>query len=160
MVVMKDSFDSGLRMLSEMARRPAFAQAEIERQQQQTVSGLSVSLEDPDYVADAFSAMTTDRPYRKALGWDIAISEIRKGIGTQFDPEMARAFLAAVSKRRPPGKSSPLQLVTDDGYGPSISVPRELPKLASPLKRSLVDQSICSSMMVFRPRVNSTSMPR
>jgi zinc protease len=53
MVVMKDSFEAGLHMLSDMARRPAFSQAEIERQRQQTVSGLRVSLEDPDYVADA-----------------------------------------------------------------------------------------------------------
>ena len=53
MVVMKDSFLTGLRMLSDMARRPAFAQAEIDRQRQQTVSALQVSLEDPDYIADA-----------------------------------------------------------------------------------------------------------
>ena len=53
MVVMKDSFLTGLRMLSDMARRPAFSQAEIERQRQQTVSALQVSLEDPDYIADA-----------------------------------------------------------------------------------------------------------
>ncbi len=53
MVVMKDSFEVGLRMLSDMARRPAFAQQEIDRQRQQILSGLSVSLEDPDYVANA-----------------------------------------------------------------------------------------------------------
>ena len=53
MVVMKDSFDAGMRMLSDMARRPAFAPAEIDRQRQQVLSGLKVSLEDPDYVADA-----------------------------------------------------------------------------------------------------------
>src|SRR5256885_16115857 len=53
MVVMKDSFERGLRMLSDMARHPAFAPAEIERQRQQTLSSLQVSLEDPDYVADA-----------------------------------------------------------------------------------------------------------
>jgi zinc protease len=53
MVVMKDSFETGLHMLSDMARRPAFSQAEIERQRQQTLSGLRVSLVDPDYVADA-----------------------------------------------------------------------------------------------------------
>ena len=51
-------------------------------------------------VADAFSAMTTDRPYRRGLSWDIAISEIRKGVGTQFDPEMAKAFLATAAKGR------------------------------------------------------------
>ena len=53
MVVMKDSFDVGLRMLSDIARRPAFAPPEIERQRQQILSSLQVSFEDPEYVADA-----------------------------------------------------------------------------------------------------------
>ena len=53
MIVMKDSFDVGLRMLSDIARRPAFAPPEIERQRQQILSSLQVSLEDPEYVADA-----------------------------------------------------------------------------------------------------------
>ena len=53
MVVMKDSFDAGMRMLSDMARHPAFDLAEMDRQRQQVLSGLKVSLEDPDYVADA-----------------------------------------------------------------------------------------------------------
>ena len=39
MVVMKDSFDAGMRMLSEMTRQPGFAAAEIERQRQQMLSG-------------------------------------------------------------------------------------------------------------------------
>jgi HD-GYP domain-containing protein (c-di-GMP phosphodiesterase class II) len=45
--------------------------------------------------------MTTDRPYRKGLDLDTALEEIRANIGTQFDPEMANAFLLAVEKRRP-----------------------------------------------------------
>jgi zinc protease len=53
LVVMKDSFESGLQMLSDMVRHPAFAPAEIERQRQQILSNLTVSLEDPEYVADA-----------------------------------------------------------------------------------------------------------
>ena len=53
MVVMKDSFEAGLRMLSDMARHPAFSPAEIDRQRQQMLSGLQVSFEDPDYVANA-----------------------------------------------------------------------------------------------------------
>jgi zinc protease len=52
-VVMKDSFDVGLRMLSDIVRRPAFAPQEIERQRQQILSSLQVSLEDPGYIADA-----------------------------------------------------------------------------------------------------------
>jgi len=53
MVVMKDSFEVGMRMLSDMARYPAFAPAEVERQRQQMVSGLKVSAEDPSYIANA-----------------------------------------------------------------------------------------------------------
>jgi zinc protease len=53
MVVMKDSFESGMRMLSDMARHPAFAQTELDRQKQQTLSGLQVSLQDPEYVANS-----------------------------------------------------------------------------------------------------------
>jgi zinc protease len=53
MVVMKDSFEKGMRMLSELAREPAFASAEIERQRQQMLSGLQVSLEDPEYIANS-----------------------------------------------------------------------------------------------------------
>jgi zinc protease len=53
MIVMKDSFETGLGMLSDMARHPAFAPQEIDRQRQQILSGLRVSLEDPDYVANA-----------------------------------------------------------------------------------------------------------
>ncbi|MDD5440456.1 MAG: HD domain-containing protein [Candidatus Omnitrophica bacterium] len=44
-------------------------------------------------VADAFDAMTTDRPYRSKMTFTKAIREIEEHSGTQFDPEIARAFL-------------------------------------------------------------------
>jgi putative nucleotidyltransferase with HDIG domain len=44
-------------------------------------------------VCDAFDALTTDRPYRKALSADQAIAEIKEGAGTQFDPQVVKAFL-------------------------------------------------------------------
>jgi HD-GYP domain-containing protein (c-di-GMP phosphodiesterase class II) len=44
-------------------------------------------------VADAFDAMTNDRPYRKALTFQVALSEILTGAGTQFDPELVDAFI-------------------------------------------------------------------
>ena len=50
---MKDSFETGMRMLSDIARHPGFAEAEIDRQRQQMLSGLRVSLEDPEYVANS-----------------------------------------------------------------------------------------------------------
>jgi HD-GYP domain-containing protein (c-di-GMP phosphodiesterase class II) len=44
-------------------------------------------------VADAFDAMTTDRPYRKAMPFPRALAELRKEAGKQFDPKVVRAFL-------------------------------------------------------------------
>ena len=44
-------------------------------------------------VADAYSAMTTDRTYRKAMTEDEALEELRAGAGTQFDPELAGLFI-------------------------------------------------------------------
>lgn len=44
-------------------------------------------------VADAFDAMTSDRPYRPAMPFEKAFAEIRDKSGSQFDPEMAKAFL-------------------------------------------------------------------
>jgi hypothetical protein len=45
-------------------------------------------------VADAYDAMTTDRPYRPALGRDEALGQIEAGSGTQFHPSVAKAFVA------------------------------------------------------------------
>jgi HD-GYP domain-containing protein (c-di-GMP phosphodiesterase class II) len=50
-------------------------------------------------VADAFDAMTSDRVYRAALSVDEAIAELRKGRGTQFDPQIVDLFETAVANR-------------------------------------------------------------
>lgn len=44
-------------------------------------------------VIDAFDAITSDRPYRKALPRSVAVDELQKGAGTQFDPKVVAAFL-------------------------------------------------------------------
>ena len=44
-------------------------------------------------VADAYSAMMSDRPYRKALGKAAIIAELKQMAGSQFDPEIVNAFL-------------------------------------------------------------------
>src|SRR5205807_5722836 len=43
-------------------------------------------------VADAFDAMTSDRPYRGAISHDQALEELRRNAGRQFDPRCIEAF--------------------------------------------------------------------
>lgn len=44
-------------------------------------------------IADAFEAMTSDRPYRKALSFATAVDELKRGAGTQFDELLVDEFL-------------------------------------------------------------------
>jgi HD-GYP domain-containing protein (c-di-GMP phosphodiesterase class II) len=46
-------------------------------------------------VADSFDAMTSNRPYRSALPTEQAVEEVDRCAGTQFDPDVAVAFLEA-----------------------------------------------------------------
>ncbi len=59
-------------------------------------------------VADAFDAMTTDRPYRAGLGADAAVAELQRGEGTQFDRRCVAAFIALVVRGEivPPPRAS------------------------------------------------------
>jgi hypothetical protein len=49
-------------------------------------------------VADAFDSMTSTRSYREARGIDEAVGELRRGSGTQFDPALVDAFVAALRR--------------------------------------------------------------
>jgi HD-GYP domain-containing protein (c-di-GMP phosphodiesterase class II) len=46
-------------------------------------------------VADAFDAMTSDRPYRRALSEPRAVAELERCSGTQFDPGVVAVFIEA-----------------------------------------------------------------
>ena len=45
-------------------------------------------------MADAFDAMSCDRPYRRALPRDLVLGELRRLAGVQFDPIVAKEFVA------------------------------------------------------------------
>jgi HD-GYP domain-containing protein (c-di-GMP phosphodiesterase class II) len=47
---------------------------------------------------DAYSAMTSDRSYRRALSREAALSELRENTGTQFDPAVVEALIAVVDE--------------------------------------------------------------
>lgn len=55
-------------------------------------------------IADAFSAMTSDRPYRGRLSLEDACAELEACAGTQFDPEIVRIFVEEVRKDPPTGE--------------------------------------------------------
>jgi hypothetical protein len=65
-------------------------------------------------LADAWDAMTTDRPYRVALSVDEAAAEVRRCRGTQFSPTIVDAFFAAFRRQpalfepdTPPARDTP-----------------------------------------------------
>lgn len=69
-------------------------------------------------VADAFDSMTSNRPYRKALDPELAIAEVERCKGTQFDPAVADALVACYRE----GKITPIVQESLKG-GRSISCP-------------------------------------
>jgi putative nucleotidyltransferase with HDIG domain len=52
-------------------------------------------------VVDAFGAMTTDRPYRKAMSVEEAVAELERHAGDQFDPRVVEAFLRLLQRDGP-----------------------------------------------------------
>jgi diguanylate cyclase (GGDEF)-like protein len=73
-------------------------------------------------VADSFSAMTADRPYRRRMTLDDACAELERCAGSQFDPQVVEAFVAEVRKRPPSGGEHPLEAALGD---PSIAASRK-----------------------------------
>ncbi len=49
-------------------------------------------------IADSFDAMTSDRPYRKGMSKEKALSEIQKGAGTQYDSSLATNFVSMMQR--------------------------------------------------------------
>ncbi len=49
------------------------------------------------HVADSYDAMSSDRPYRRALGREEVIRELKDNSGTQFDPQVVEVFLGVIA---------------------------------------------------------------
>ncbi|MHB1043382.1 MAG: PAS domain S-box protein [Eubacteriales bacterium] len=60
-------------------------------------------------IVDAYDAMTSDRPYRKAMSQEKAMAELRRCSGTQFEPKLVQLFLQVLrSARKSSGNVIPL----------------------------------------------------
>lgn len=68
-------------------------------------------------VADAYDALTSDRPYKKALGRDEAMAELRRCAGTQFDPVLVEVLAKVVGAVSAParGEAEALAAATRSG---------------------------------------------
>lgn len=47
-------------------------------------------------ILDTFDAMTSDRPYRKALPMEVAFAELRRCTGSQFDPKIVETLIKII----------------------------------------------------------------
>jgi diguanylate cyclase (GGDEF)-like protein len=79
-------------------------------------------------VADAYSAMTTTRPYRKAMPPEEALARVAQGAGNQLDPELAMAFVTAMRRRLAAGGTPVSERVSLGSHphpltGPSATLP-------------------------------------
>ncbi|MDX6630086.1 MAG: hypothetical protein QOH00_2332 [Gaiellales bacterium] len=57
-------------------------------------------------VVDAFDAMTTDRPYQRAVSHELALAELRRHAGTQFDAAVVEAFATTLAERQPANRAA------------------------------------------------------
>ena len=75
-------------------------------------------------IADTLDAMTTDRPYRKALSFDRVVQELIKYSGSQFDPKLVRLVVHSAAIRHlvdGPAVPRPLELATSERVQPVLS---------------------------------------
>jgi len=77
-------------------------------------------------IADAYDAMTHDRPYKRAMSHDAAIAELRQHAGTQFDPELVVMFCDLYADRPP---------VPDTSVMPIVQLPPAPPRSAAGSQR-------------------------
>jgi putative nucleotidyltransferase with HDIG domain len=104
-VEMKKHPAIGFEILRSIKFLESAAEIVLSHQERWDGKGYPNGLEGPDIplgarifaVVDTLDAMTSDRPYRKALSYQAALDEIRRCSGTQFDPRVVEAFLGMPS---------------------------------------------------------------
>jgi hypothetical protein len=85
-------------------------------------------------LADAFDAMTTDKPFRQRMNREEALNEIERGSGTQFHPVIARAFIAVQRGQDPTAviRAEELSAIRDASALPPSTVRRPVDVFGRP----------------------------
>lgn len=71
-------------------------------------------------LADAFDAITSDRPYKAGMPIPLAIEELKRNAGTQFDPQVVAAFLPMVEELAPRVMATPYPSILEKKSGISL----------------------------------------
>jgi len=106
MAVMRRHCDIGFRIARSSPDLEPIADWVLKHQEHWDGNGYPLSLSREEIpvqcrilaLVDAFDAMTSDRPYRKAMSRQDAIAEIKRCSGTQFDPALAKIFIDLVEE--------------------------------------------------------------
>ena len=77
-------------------------------------------------VADSFHAMTTDRPYRRALSYGEAIAALVDGRGRQWDKEVADVMIALAAEDRNSSADANLSALAGSFFGPGLRLPGDV----------------------------------
>ena len=99
--VMKEHPSLGAKIVQELPQLPQVLAAIKHHHERYDGTGYPDGLKESEIplisrimaVADAYSAMTSDRPYRKSLGHGTAIEELKRSAGQQFDPDIVALFM-------------------------------------------------------------------
>ena len=78
-------------------------------------------------IADAYDAMTHDRPYKRAMSHENAVEELRRHAGTQFDPELVGLFCDLYATTAPEPDPAVLAMTAASGAHHAASAALALP---------------------------------
>ncbi len=123
-------------------------------------------------VADSFHAMTTDRPYRRALSYGEAIAALVDGRGRQWDKEVADVMIALAAEDRNSSADANLSALAGSLFGPraaatrrrpgDLTTPRAAVSVAAALPRRIVPRArdpVRARRLVQPPRVTAARQP-